>query len=178
MILTPVLATEASCSGDENTDVMPLTLSMATRLQACTCGSRATCCYEICRRNAQDMLRVETGVHIRADWTTSYSLSVPVDGCLGNGDRFSDFMATDGAVLCSSQWAGWVPGYCSGDGDLAASSFTVSSLGIQGSVVQGPEHTKRSSLCFHWKGDAGRWRVLDADGGCKSVGVVSFKQPV
>ena len=75
-------------------------------------------------------------------------------GCLSNGDRVSDFMATDGAVLHSSQWAGWVPGCCSGDGDLAASSFTVSSLGIQGCVVQGPEHTERSSPCFHWKGDA------------------------
>jgi len=87
---------------------------------------------------------IGTSVHIRADWTTSNSLSVSVDGRLSSGDGFSDVMAAYGAVLYSSQWTGWVPGSCSGDGDLAASSFTVSNLRIQGSVVQGPEPTKCS----------------------------------
>merc|ERR1711972_939943 len=44
-----------------------------------------------------------------------------------------------GAVLYSSQWVGWVPGSCGGDGNLQASSFSVSNLKITGKVVQGPE---------------------------------------
>merc|ERR1711871_1759983 len=47
-------------------------------------------------------------------------------------------------VLYSSQWTGWVPGNCGGDGNLAASSFGVLNLRIQASVVQGPEPTKCS----------------------------------
>merc|ERR1712060_689101 len=39
----------------------------------------------------------------------------------------------------SSQWTGWVPGSCGGDGNLGASTFSVSNLKIQGKVIQGPE---------------------------------------
>ena len=34
---------------------------------------------------------------------------------------------------------GWVPGSCGGDGNLGASTFSVSNLKIQGSVIHGPE---------------------------------------
>merc|ERR1712183_279041 len=48
-------------------------------------------------------------------------------------------MTSRGAVLYSSQWTGWVPGSCGGDGNLGASTFTVSNLKIEGKVIQGSE---------------------------------------
>merc|ERR1712137_974470 len=45
----------------------------------------------------------------------------------------------------SSQWTGWVPGSCSGDGNLGASTFSVSNLKIQGTVIKGPEPRRCSS---------------------------------
>merc|ERR1712096_215398 len=62
-----------------------------------------------------------------------------------SGEGFQDVMSQYGAVLYSSQWVGWVPGHCGGDGNLGASSFSVSNLRIQASVEQGPEPTKCSS---------------------------------
>jgi len=58
---------------------------------------------------------------------------------------------TTGAVLYSSEWAGWVPGQDGGSsltdcgseiGDLDGSSFTVTNVVIVGTVVQGPEPTR------------------------------------
>ena len=66
-------------------------------IQACTCGSRAMYCYEIYRINARDMLRVETGVHIRADWTTSNFLCLC--GRLSPQRRW--FLRCHGNVWCS-----------------------------------------------------------------------------
>merc|ERR1711948_188202 len=59
----------------------------------------------------------------------------------GGGDpgNVGGEMTSRGAVLYSSQWTGWVPGSCGGDGNLGASTFSVSNLKIQGSVIHGPE---------------------------------------
>lgn len=53
-----------------------------------------------------------------------------------------------GAVIYSSEWTGWVPVSDCGtsSGDLYGSSFTVSNLVISGSVVQGPEPVKCTTL--------------------------------
>lgn len=50
-----------------------------------------------------------------------------------------------GLVIYSSQWKGWVPGSCRGDGNLDASEFEVKNLRIVGKVVQGPEPAKCAS---------------------------------
>jgi hypothetical protein len=45
-----------------------------------------------------------------------------------------------GAVIYSSQWAGWVPlSDCGSHGDLKSSHFSVKNLRITGSVLQGPK---------------------------------------
>jgi len=51
-----------------------------------------------------------------------------------------------GTIIYSSEWTGWVPVDDCGTnpGDLDGSSFSVSNLVIEGSVVQGPEPTKCS----------------------------------
>jgi len=80
-------------------------------------------------------------VHVRAEWDASGdSLTVMVDGhkITGAGNPGSE-MTSRGAVLYSSQWTGWVPGSCGGDGNLGASTFSVSNLKIEGKVIQGPE---------------------------------------
>jgi len=52
------------------------------------------------------------------------------------------YYATYGAVIYSSQWVGWVPvAACGQSGDLSTSSFTISNLRINGTVVQGPTPT-------------------------------------
>jgi len=61
----------------------------------------------------------------------------PDDGAVG---VVQDTMNRVGAAFWSSQWQGWVPDgdQCSGyDGELDASSFTVSNLQVFGTVVQG-----------------------------------------
>jgi len=46
---------------------------------------------------------------------------------------------TDGAIVYSSLWVGWVPQEsCGSGGSLAASKFSVTNLQITGTVVQGP----------------------------------------
>ena len=46
---------------------------------------------------------------------------------------------SEGAVIYSSQWTGWVPlDSCGTSGDLGSSHFSVKNLRISGSVVQGP----------------------------------------
>lgn len=80
-------------------------------------------------------------VHVRASWDANGdTLTVMVDGhqISGAGNPGNE-MKSRGAVLYSSQWTGWVPGSCGGDGNLGASTFSVSNLKIQGSVIKGPE---------------------------------------
>merc|ERR1711943_171586 len=72
------------------------------------------------------------------------SLGVDIGGDHHSGEGFQDVMSQYGAVIYSSQWTGWAPGSCGGDGNLDASSFSVSNLRITGTVVQGPEPRKCS----------------------------------
>jgi len=84
-------------------------------------------------------------VHIKASWNSDgSSLGVDIGGNHHSGEGFQDVMSQYGAVIYSSQWTGWVPGSCGGDGNLGASSFSVSNLRITGTVVQGPEPRKCS----------------------------------
>jgi len=55
-----------------------------------------------------------------------------------------DTMKTRGALLVSSQWTGWVPcdNCCPGGGNLAASTFAISDVEIQGRYVHGAEPTE------------------------------------
>merc|ERR1712110_1257907 len=70
--------------------------------------------------------------------------TVSVNGNHHSGEGYNDVMSQFGGVIYSSQWTGWVPGNCGGDGNLGASSFSVSNMRIQGKVVQGPEPNKCS----------------------------------
>lgn len=86
---------------------------------------------------------INAHVHIKATWSADGSqLTVDVNGNQHSGEGFADVMASPGAIIYSSQWTGWVPGSCGGDGNLGASSFSVSNLKIQGKIVQGPEPAK------------------------------------
>merc|ERR1712066_820070 len=50
-----------------------------------------------------------------------------------------------GAVIYSSEWEGWVPVEdCGTSGNLPGSHFSISSLRIKGSIVQGPQPTRCS----------------------------------
>merc|ERR1711920_875381 len=82
-------------------------------------------------------------VHIKAALNADGSqATVTVNGNQHSGEGFQDVMSQYGAVIYSSQWTGWVPGNCGGDGNLGASTFSVSNMRIQGKVVQGPEPQK------------------------------------
>jgi hypothetical protein len=51
------------------------------------------------------------------------------------------WMKTNGALIYSSQWKGWVPGCsssCSSEGSLEESQYSITNLKIQGKIVQGP----------------------------------------
>jgi hypothetical protein len=51
--------------------------------------------------------------------------------------------SSQGAVVYSSQWVGWVPvSDCGSSGNLANAKFTISNLVINGTVVQGPTPAK------------------------------------
>merc|ERR1711879_591778 len=79
-------------------------------------------------------------VHVKATWNSDGTkLGVDIAGHHHSGEGFADVMKKYGGVLYSSQWTGWVPGSCGGDGNLGASSYKVSNLKIQGSVIHGPE---------------------------------------
>lgn len=65
-----------------------------------------------------------------------------------SGNGLEGQMSQYGAVIYSSQWVGWVPGNCGGDGNLQASSFSVSDVKITGRVVQGPEPAKCGGKLF------------------------------
>lgn len=86
---------------------------------------------------------INSRVHIKATWNADGSqLTVDVNGNQHSGEGFADVMASPGATIYSSQWTGWVPGSCGGDGVLGASSFSVSNLQIQAKVIHGPEPAK------------------------------------
>jgi len=79
-------------------------------------------------------------IHVKASWNADgSSASVQVGNNHYSGEGYNDVMSQFGGVIYSSQWTGWVPGNCGGDGNLGASSFSVSNVRIQGKVVQGPE---------------------------------------
>merc|ERR1712194_675688 len=85
-------------------------------------------------------------VHMKATYSADGSqLDMQVGDNHYSGNGLADELAQYGAVIYSSQWVGWVPGSCGGDGDLQSSSFSVSNLKITGKVVQGPEPTKCNS---------------------------------
>merc|ERR1712125_110638 len=71
-------------------------------------------------------------------------VDVQVGGNHYGGNGLAAQMSQYGAVIYSSQWVGWVPGNCGGDGNLQASSSAVSDIKITGRVVQGPEPTRCS----------------------------------
>jgi hypothetical protein len=79
-------------------------------------------------------------IHVRAEWNPDgSSMTTTVNGNAHNGPGLGAEMDAHGAVIYSSQWTGWVPGNCPGDGNLQASSFTVKNLKIHGAVKQGPQ---------------------------------------
>merc|ERR1712066_674947 len=81
-------------------------------------------------------------VHMKATYSADGNhLDMQVGSNHYSGSGMADEMAKYGAVIYSSQWVGWVPGSCGGDGNLQASSFSVSNVKITGTVVQGPEPT-------------------------------------
>ena len=64
-------------------------------------------------------------------------------------------MQSKGVVIYGSEWTGWVPsdhGFSSADVDLASSSYLISNIDVQRTVVQGPtprtyRNSKAASLC-------------------------------
>lgn len=89
----------------------------------------------------QQVFGISSQLHVRAEWDGSgNTLTVTANGHSMSGPgNVGGEMTSRGAVLYSSQWTGWVPGSCGGDGNLGASTFTVSNLRITGKVVQGSE---------------------------------------
>merc|ERR1712113_730153 len=88
----------------------------------------------------QSVFPIGNNVHVRATWDESGNTSnINVNGHEWSGSGMAEQMRQHGAVLYSSQWTGWVPGNCGGEGNLEASTFSVSNLKIHGSVVQGPQ---------------------------------------
>merc|ERR1712125_188726 len=84
-------------------------------------------------------------VHMGATYSNDGNhVDVQVGGNHYGGNGLAAQMSQYGAVIYSSQWVGWVPGNCGGDGNLQASSFAVSDVKITGRVVQGPEPTRCS----------------------------------
>merc|ERR1711870_97605 len=91
-------------------------------------------------------------VHIKAAWNGDGSqATVSVNGNQHSGEGFQDVMSQYGAVIYSSQWTGWVPGNCGGDGNLGASTFSVSNMRIEGKVVQGQEPQLMVVLAVLWR---------------------------
>jgi len=81
-------------------------------------------------------------IHIRASFDNNGGASIQIGDNHYGDSGYADTMAADGAVLYSSQWVGWVPGNCGGDGNLNNSQYTVSNLKIKGRVLKGPEPKK------------------------------------
>merc|ERR1719213_129192 len=86
-----------------------------------------------------------------AHWAEDGTMTVTMNGNHFNPpmtwkakEILRDTMNTRGALLVSSQWTGWVPcdNCCPGGGNLAASTFTISDVEIQGRYVHGAEPTE------------------------------------
>jgi len=88
-------------------------------------------------------------LHVKATWDQD-TLNVQVGNNHYSGSGQASNMASFGAVIYSSQWVGWVPGNCGGDGNLQASSFTVSNIRMQGTVKQGPEPRRCGATQSMW----------------------------
>merc|ERR1711981_726930 len=89
--------------------------------------------------------------HIRVEYGTDGSWTTIRDGQVINAGSLSpspggfdwgvikSSYESKGAVIYSSEWAGWVPvDDCGTSGNLPGSHFSVSNLKIKGSIVQGP----------------------------------------
>merc|ERR1712087_345190 len=73
-------------------------------------------------------------VHIKAAWNADGSqATVTVNGNQHSGEGFQDVMSQYGAVIYSSQWTGWVPGNCGGDGNLGLplSAYRICALKVR-----------------------------------------------
>jgi hypothetical protein len=83
---------------------------------------------------------ITSQIHVRAEWNhDGSSVDIKVNDNAHSGPGLGSQLAAYGAVLYSSQWTGWVPGNCAGDGNLQGSSFSVKNLKIYGKVKQGPQ---------------------------------------
>mmetsp|Transcript_50092 Transcript_50092/g.139139 ORF Transcript_50092/g.139139 Transcript_50092/m.139139 type:complete len:283 (-) Transcript_50092:140-988(-) len=79
-------------------------------------------------------------VHVRAEFTADgATLDVNVNGNHHSGPGLGGEMDAHGAVIYSSEWVGWVPGNCPGDGNLGLANFKVQNLKVLGKVKQGPQ---------------------------------------
>lgn len=74
------------------------------------------------------------------------SVDITIGGNHANGNAQTAQMQSRGAVIYSSQWVGWVPGSCGGDGNLDASVYAVKNIRLKGRVVQGPEPRRCSAV--------------------------------
>jgi len=87
---------------------------------------------------------------VHADFGADGTMAVSIGGIMqtpgqdeGSKAVVRSTMQSTGAVIQSSQWAGWVPvAECGTSGDKDSSIFKVSNLRIKGSVVAGPQPTR------------------------------------
>merc|ERR1712217_630124 len=93
-------------------------------------------------------------VHMKASYSSDGNhVDVQIGGNHYGGTGLAGEMAQYGAVLYSSQWVGWVPGSCGGDGNLQASSFSVSYILEEEAMAC---HMKQIHGLFAGYGDAGQ----------------------
>eukprot|EP00940_MAST-03C_sp_MAST-3C-sp2_P002620 g2620.t1 len=128
-------------------------------------------------------MRIEFGED--GTWTTTRDGTIISGGMMSpqptssDWDKIKNAYASQGAVIYSSEWTGWVPvSDCGTSGDLESSSFTVSNMKIKGSVVQGPKPAactliRHGSLRSTGEGNAlsvmYQWE--------KDVGIVAYCNP-
>jgi hypothetical protein len=77
------------------------------------------------------------------------NVDITIGGNHANGNGQTGEMQSKGAIIYSSQWVGWVPGDCGGDGNLDQSVYAVSNIRFKARVVQGPEPRRCSELSTH-----------------------------
>eukprot|EP00939_MAST-03C_sp_MAST-3C-sp1_P004966 g4966.t1 len=93
----------------------------------------------------------KSSFHMRVDFAVDGTWTTTRDGVVISGSMMSpqpgasDWQTikgayeSQGAVIYSSEWTGWVPvSDCGTSGDLSSSHFAVSNMKIKGKVVQGP----------------------------------------
>ncbi|OMJ65538.1 hypothetical protein SteCoe_38039 [Stentor coeruleus] len=98
--------------------------------------------------NGQNSFHMSVTYDTNGVWTTTRNGQVISPSSLNPTPSSSDWStlqkqySSNGAVIYSSQWTGWVPvESCGNSGNLHASTFSIKNLNITGSVVQGPEPT-------------------------------------